>query len=47
MQDLPFPVFKLEETKKSPWMVRLEDFAIFLDKQYIFHKHDYDAMRSL
>ncbi|MCG9288851.1 MULTISPECIES: pyocin activator PrtN family protein [Acinetobacter calcoaceticus/baumannii complex] len=47
LQDLPFPVFKLEETKKSPWMVRLEDFAIFLDKQYILHKHDYDAMHSL
>ena len=43
---LPFPAFKLEQSTKAPWMVRLEDFAIYLDQQYALHRHDYDAMTS-
>jgi len=43
---LPFPAFKLEESAKAPWMVRLEDFAIYLDQQYALHRHDYDAINS-
>jgi len=43
---LPFPTFKLEQSAKAPWMVRLEDFAIYLDQQYALHRHDYDAMNS-
>lgn len=41
---LPFPTFKLEPSAKAPWMVRLEDFAIYLDRQYALHRQDYDAM---
>lgn len=44
--ELPFPAFKIEQSAKAPWMVRLEDFAIYLDQQYALHRHDYDAMNS-
>ena len=44
--ELPFLAFKIEQSAKAPWMVRLEDFAIYLDKQYALHRHDFDAMNS-
>ncbi|MDC4441462.1 pyocin activator PrtN family protein [Acinetobacter baumannii] len=43
---MPFPAFKLEQSAKAPWMVRLEDFAIYLDQQYALYRHDYDAINS-
>ena len=43
---LPFPAFKLEQSTKAPCIVRLEVFAIYLDKQFALLRHDFDAMNS-
>lgn len=31
LHTLPFPAFQLDDSKKAPWMVRISDFAAFLD----------------
>ncbi|RZG46968.1 pyocin activator PrtN family protein [Acinetobacter wuhouensis] len=45
--ELPFPAFRIDNSNKAPYMVRLEDLAIFLDSLYQTHKHDYDAMNNV
>ncbi|MBC68565.1 MULTISPECIES: pyocin activator PrtN family protein [Acinetobacter] len=32
--EFPFSVFKLDKSKRAPFLVHLNDFASFLDKQY-------------
>lgn len=45
-QDLPFPVFKSENTKKAKWMVNVAQFAAYLDKQSQIAYQDHSAMHS-
>lgn len=33
LNQLPFPVFQTEPSKKSPWLVHVRDFAKFLDER--------------
>ena len=44
--DLPFPVFKSEESKKAKWLVNLTQFAAYLDKQSAIAAQDFKAMHS-
>ncbi|WP_228206906.1 pyocin activator PrtN family protein [Acinetobacter sp. LoGeW2-3] len=43
---LPFPALKIEQSAKVPLMVRLKDFAIYLDRQNALHRQVYDSMNS-
>lgn len=44
--DLPFPVFKSENTKKAKWMVNIVQFAAYLDKQSQIALTDHKAMHG-
>lgn len=33
LNELPFPAFRLGLSQKSPWLVSLDDLAVFIDKQ--------------
>lgn len=44
--DLPFPVFKSENTKKAKWMVSLIQFASYLDRQSEIANQDFKAFNS-
>ena len=44
--DLPFPVFKSEESKKAKWLVNLTQFAAYLDKQSAIADQDFKTMHS-
>ena len=44
--ELPFPVFKSEETKKAKWMVNIAQFAAYLDRQSRTALEDYKSMHS-
>lgn len=30
--DIPFPVFRLRNSNKSPWMVKIDDLAEYIDR---------------
>ncbi|WP_336957501.1 pyocin activator PrtN family protein [Acinetobacter johnsonii] len=42
--DLPFPVFKSEDSKKAKWMVNIVQFAAYLDRQSQTALKDHEAM---
>ena len=44
--DLPFPVFKSENSKKAKWMVNIAQFAAYLDKQSAIAEQDFNNMYS-
>lgn len=44
--ELPFPVFKSEETKKAKWMVNIVQFAAYLDRQSEIANQDFKEMNS-
>ena len=45
--DLPFPVFKSENTKKVKWMVNLIQLGAYLDQQSKIALQDHIAMNEL
>lgn len=44
-QDLPIPVFK-GKSAKSPWMVKIDDLATYVESQYAEHKKDFDEVNA-
>lgn len=44
--DLPFPVFKSEDSKKAKWMVNIVQFAAYLDRQSEIANQDFNAMQN-
>lgn len=44
--ELPFPVFKSEETKKAKWMVNIAQFAAYLDRQSKVAEQDFNMMNK-
>lgn len=45
--DLPFPVFKSENTKKAKWMVNIVQFAAYLDRQSEIANQDFKAFNTI
>ncbi|WP_075040008.1 pyocin activator PrtN family protein [Acinetobacter radioresistens] len=45
--DLPFPVFKSENSKKAKWMVNITQFAAYLDRQSEIANQDFKAFNSI
>jgi len=45
--ELPFPVFKSEETKKAKWMVNIAQFAAYLDLQSKVAEQDFKEMNNI
>ncbi|NWK61396.1 pyocin activator PrtN family protein [Acinetobacter sp. SwsAc3] len=45
--DLPFPVFKSEDSKKAKWMVNIVQFAAYLDRQSEIANQDFKAFNSI
>lgn len=46
-QDLPFPVFKAEKSAKAPYLVSIEELALYLDQQANIGKEDFNNMHGL
>ena len=44
-QSLPVPVFK-GKSNKSPWLVKLDDLAQYLNEQYAQHKQEFDDVNA-
>ncbi|MGY5392789.1 pyocin activator PrtN family protein [Acinetobacter sp. NigerLNRRAM0016] len=44
--ELPFPVFKSEETKKAKWFVNIAQFAAYLDRQSKVAEQDFKEMHG-
>lgn len=44
--DLPFPVFKSEDSKKAKWMVNIVQFAAYLDRQSEIANQDFIMMNK-
>ncbi|SUO95184.1 pyocin activator PrtN family protein [Suttonella ornithocola] len=42
-QDLPFPVFKIDKSKKAPYYVHLSALAAWIDKQQKAAENDFSA----
>ncbi|WP_151731836.1 pyocin activator PrtN family protein [Acinetobacter ursingii] len=45
-QELPFPVIRLGDNQKAPWMVNLADLAVYIDQQTALAQHDHKAMNG-
>jgi hypothetical protein len=45
--ELPFPVFKSEDTKKAKWMVNIVQFAAYLDRQSEIANQDFKGMHNI
>lgn len=45
LQQLPFPVFRAG-TQKSPWLVKVEDLAKYLDEQHASAVEDWKKMQA-
>ncbi len=45
-QGLPFPVARLGEGQRSPYMVKLHDLADYVDKVFKQSERDWKLMRS-
>lgn len=45
-QDLPFPVFKSEESPKSVWLVNITDVALWLTKRREISLRDWKNMQD-
>ena len=44
-QSLPIPVFK-GKSQKSPWLVKLDDIAAYLNDQYLEYLEDFNAVNA-
>lgn len=40
-QEFPFSVFKIDKSKRAPFLVHVKDFAGVLDKQYLEASKDF------
>ncbi len=40
-QDYPFSVFKIDQSKRAPFLVHIKDLAVVLDKKYSEASKDY------
>ena len=40
-QEFPFSVFKIDQSKRAPFLVHLKDLAIALDKNHLGASKDY------
>ena len=45
-QDLPFPVFRAEKSAKAPYLVCIEELALYLDKQAEIANQDFKNMNG-
>lgn len=45
-QDFPFPVFKAEESRKAPYMVKLTALAAWMDREAEQGEHDWKKVNS-
>ncbi len=45
--EFPFPVFRLGNSQKSPWLVSIEDLAAYIDKQKEAAKKDFQALQEV
>ena len=45
--EFPFPVFRLGNSQKSPWLVSIEDLAAYIDKQKEAAKRDFQALQEV
>jgi len=45
--NMPFPVFRLGESNKAPWLVSVEDLAAYIDKQREKAKKDFEALQKV
>ena len=45
-QDLPFPVFKSDNSQKSPYLVDLREFSIYLCRQSQISAQDWRSMNE-
>ena len=43
-QDFPFSVFKLDKSKRAPYLVRVQDLAEALDKEYEIAAKDFATL---
>ena len=43
-QDYPFSVFKIDQSKRAPFLVHIEDLAAVLDKQYSEASKDFATL---
>jgi len=44
---IPFPIFKMDKSQKSPWLVSIEDFAAYIDKQREKAKKDFEVLQKV
>jgi hypothetical protein len=45
LHELPFPTFRLGLSQKSPWLVSLDDLAVFINKQTSTARKDWKRMQ--
>lgn len=45
-QGFPFPVFKAEESKKSPYMVKIKELAAWIDREAEQGEQDWKKVNS-
>lgn len=43
--DLPFPTLKLRDSERSPTMVKVEDLASYIDKQYEVAQKEWQSVQ--
>ncbi|WP_423226864.1 pyocin activator PrtN family protein [Parendozoicomonas haliclonae] len=46
-QELPVPVVRLSDSKKSPYMVKLSDLARYLDSRHELYAEDWRKVRGV
>lgn len=46
VQSLPFPVFRADNSKKSPWLVNLADLAAWLEKSQAEAARDWQKVNG-
>ncbi|APR71288.1 MULTISPECIES: pyocin activator PrtN family protein [Acinetobacter] len=44
--EFPFPVFKIDKSKRAPFLVHVNDLADILDKQYLETSKDFATFRQ-
>ncbi|WP_419533338.1 pyocin activator PrtN family protein [Endozoicomonas sp.] len=44
--ELPIPVMRGSASQKSPYLVKLDDLASYLDGQYASHRSDWEKVRE-
>ena len=44
--DLPFPVFRLSNSRKAPWVVTAEELGNYIDKASAAARHEWERVRT-